>query len=122
MKKLFFIMSLSYLHAYHPIELAQPFCEVGAILRENLIGPLSIKAQINSLIKGALLGSISQISEHRESYLQQKNIIENYIRPITYISNGIAIVDLIKNHKNQCFISKALGFCVMRVLITKCFK
>lgn len=74
MKKLFFIMSLSYLHAYHPIELTQPFCEVGAILRENLIGPLSIKAQINSFIKGAILSSISEISEYGESSLQQKNI------------------------------------------------
>lgn len=122
MKKLFLIMSLSYLHAYHPIELAQPFCEVGVILRENFIGPLSIKTQINSLIKGAFLGAINHSCSTKDKALEAKiTSIKNY-QILTNTSNLVVTIDLIKNYKNSCLIAQAIGFYSAKTFITKYLK
>lgn len=112
-------MSLSYLHAYHPIELAQPFCEVGVILRENFIGPLSIKAQINSLIKGAFLGGINDACYAADKALQQKTKSMGNKTILTNASNWVVTIDLIKNYKNSCLIAQAIGFYSAKTFIAK---
>lgn len=123
MKKLLvIIMSLSTFHAYHPIELVQPFVEVGVIVRENLIGPLSIKAQINSFIKGGILGVINNIFIKVDTTLMQKQILQkdNYL--FLNASNGILLIDLTQNRKDACIISTALGLCLAKKLIAKYLK
>lgn len=117
MKKLFFIMSLSYLHAYHPIELAQPFCEVGVIMRENLIGPRTIKAQINSFIKGTIFGVFDEVATKGDKTLYRNGFAKYYSAPLFFIQKSIQTIDIVKNFKNKCIIAEAVGFYLAKILI-----
>ena len=116
MKKFFLIFPLFVSLSYHASELLpQAFVDMYN-LSHHIVGPLDLKKQGNSFIKGFFYGLTNKFQQKYFNFSQdddQKLVLANLF---IMVPNTLSFIDCYHNRNSLCLITRILGFSAGQII------